>query len=72
MAAPKAADIAVHSPRSPEERNRIYAFRYRIEIIKKGGVSVFADDKNKIVKDPFGDAACQLCLVRRHSVSASV
>ena len=51
MAAPNAATIAVHSPKSLEERARIYAFRYRVEIVKTGGASVFADEKKKVITD---------------------
>lgn len=72
MAGPKAANIAVHLPQSPEERARIYAFRYRIEIMKKGGASVFADDKKMIVTDDLDEPAFQLCLVKQHAVAASV
>lgn len=72
MAAPKSAGIAVHSPKSPEERGRIYAFRYRIEIMSKGGASAFADDKKMIVTDDLDEAAVQLCLVKQHAVAASV
>ena len=72
MAAPKAATIAVNSPKSPEERARIYAFRYRVEIMKKGGASVFADEKKKVITDDLDQSACQLCLVKGHAVAASV
>ncbi len=73
MAEPtKSADIAVHTPQSDEERNRIYAFRYRWQIMKKGADSVFADHKKMIVRDPLDDAALQLCLVKLHAVAASV
>ena len=72
MAAPKAATIAVHSPQSPEERARIYAFRYRVEIMKKGGASVFADDKKMTITDDLDESAVQLCLVKQHAVAASV
>lgn len=72
MAAPKAANIAVHSPQSPAEHGRIYAFRYRVEIMKKGGASVFADDKKMIITDDLDESAFQLCLVKRHAVAASV
>lgn len=72
MAAPKAATIAVHLPQSAEERARIYAFRYRVEIMKKAGASVFADDKKMIVTDDLDESAVQLCLVKQHAVAASV
>ena len=72
MAAPKAATIAVHSPQSPEERARIYAFRYRVEIMKNCGASVFADDKKMVITDDLDESAIQLCLVKQHAVAASV
>lgn len=72
MAAPKAASIAVRSPQTPEERARIYAFRYRVEIMKKGGASVFADDKKMLITDDLDESAVQLCLVKQHAVAASV
>ncbi len=72
MAASKPATIAVHLPQSPEERARIYAFRYRVEIMKKGGASVFADDKKMSITDDLDVSAVQLCLVKQHAVAASV
>lgn len=72
MAASKSAAIAVHLPQSAEERARIFAFRYRVEIMKKGGASVYADDKKMIVTDDLDKTAFQLCLVQQHAVAASV
>lgn len=72
MAASKAANITVHLPKSPAERARIFAFRYRVEIMKKSGASVFADDKKMIITDDLDESAYQLCLVKEHAVAASI
>ena len=64
--------ISVHSPQNESERQRIYQFRYRVLVERLGTETIFADRKNKIIRDPLDESAVHLYLMAGGSVIASV
>ena len=62
--------ISVHSPQNESERQRIYQFRYRVLVERLGTETIFADRKNKIIRDPLDESAVHLYLMAGGSVIA--
>ena len=72
MAKPEKAKISIHSPQSEPERERVYAFRYRVLVGRQGGTYVHADDERGIIKDLLDKTAFHLFLMADNSVVASI
>ncbi len=64
--------ISIHSPQTEPERERVYSFRYRTQIDRNGGSSIYADHDSKMIKDELDDSAFHLFLMANGSIVAAV
>lgn len=67
-----ARELQVRIAESEAERQRIYAFRYRVLVEEMGLQPAGADHKAKMVRDPFDEVAIQLFITQNGHTQAAL